>query len=454
MNSESQPSSPIVAQDNPFKPSVLDIKGTFTSDDIKKQLGGGPENPLEWLASMAPKQPAIDPAAITQQVEAQRSAEKPAERLAPAPETQVDAPEFDLNPQPVIKGGVDEPKPAETPTSEEAAPAESSEDVKPTKEENFRIVRSKLKETTEQVKAKEQEVETLKQKIQKYESGEEVAEPIKEKLTELEELERYRQIHSFKSSKLYQEAIVQPMSVLKKRLGEMAADYEIPEEVMSGMVNAERESELNRFLSNHFDELGALEAKQLIVEMRKLSQKEADLQKTPDVAIQQLEESNRKLQDYKKQQAAGEVASASKAGWIDALLEVRAEGKAKELIPDEQDPDHSQKIVEPVLKSAATQYGKLVKMLAENGLEKLPKDLAKVLAKMVQLSAASAISIDSRNSAVEHARTIEENTNRTTRYLRPPVGGSMPSGAAPAPQKPLMTPESAAAGILNKMGYR
>ena len=79
------------------------------------------------------------------------------------------------------------------------------------------------------------------------------------------------------------------------------------------------------------------------------------------------------------------------------------------------------------MRKAASEYGKIVTMLAENGLEHLPKDLAKALARMVQLAHASAIAIETRAAAERELNEISENNTRNTRYIRPSIGGGVGS---------------------------
>jgi hypothetical protein len=146
----------------------------------------------------------------------------------------------------------------------------------------------------------------------------------------------------------------------------------------------------------------------------------------------------------------------SRESWSNALSRIQNEGKALELIPKSTDPEYTEKFVTPILKAASSEYGKLVSMLVDNGLEKLPGDLAYALARMCQLAHASASSLESRASAIQRAEELERNVQRNTRYERPPVGSAFTGGATggDAPQRSApLTGADAARAILKKQGY-
>ena len=77
----------------------------------------------------------------------------------------------------------------------------------------------------------------------------------------ISELERYEELVSLKTSPQYKEKFLRHLTDIKEKLAVIAKDYDIPEEIMSQAMSLQSRADLNRFLSSHFDEVGALEVK-------------------------------------------------------------------------------------------------------------------------------------------------------------------------------------------------
>jgi len=346
---------------------------------------------------------------------------------------------YDLNPKTETpKKEAVETKPVEEPTTD--------------KEENFKNIRKKLGEVSTTIKEKEKVIEELSTKVKKYETGEELPEVIKQKDAEIERLSRFEKLMSLKTSPAYKEAFIEPLERVQGRLGEIAKDYAIPEEVINNALNLTNKKELNEFLTEHFDDVGALEVKELVTEAQQIRSRAEEAEAEPMNALSELEKSYKNTLAQRRQQANNAIIETSKSSWVDSLINIKQEGKITELIHRENDPEYNKTVVQPILQAASSEYGKLIRKLAENGLEKLPKDLGYALARLVHIAHASALSIEARALLEKELNDIKSSSTRDTRYTRPPLGGSMGgTGSGNAQPAQPKSPQEAARAILSQV---
>ena len=321
---------------------------------------------------------------------------------------------------------------------------------KDTTQENFKNLRQVVKATKEQLTAKERELEELQTTLKKYQTGEVLPDALQEKEKRIAQLEKFEKIVALKTSTEYKNRILEPLQAVQKQIQDIAIDYDIPVEVIERAAKFESRADLNRFLSDHFDAAGAIEVKQLIDQMKGLEAQANQLEEEPVKSLETLRiESERALASKRANQKAI-IANHAKDSFSTALDKIIEEGKAKELIYRDGDSKHNQTYVEPLLKQSSSEYGKIVAMLADNGLEDLPKDLAYALARMTLLAHASSVAIETREQAIQRASEIEQNVVRTTKYVRPAVG-SGGRGTDREPEAAPSSPRAAADALLSKV---
>lgn len=332
--------------------------------------------------------------------------------------------EFDLDPQ-------DGTKPTETPAVEAQETDEGSTEEGDSKEINFKKVRTKLSETTKTLKEKETEITDLKSKIEAFKTGVEQPEVIKQKDDEIARLSRFEQIHSLKTSPAYLEAFVKPIDEATAQIRAIAKDYGYPEGVIEKAVNISNKAELNRFLASHFDEVGALEVKSIITRVQDVRAQAIQAEQEPVQALARIQAEHTQAIEAERAREKASIAEASKRAWVDGILAIRAEGKVQELIPREGDTEHNEKFVKPILQAAATEYGKLIRVLADSGLKALNQDAAKQLAMICQRAAASGTAFASRDALMKELEGYGAGAN-ARKYGRPSLGGGQ-RASAPAP---------------------
>lgn len=325
------------------------------------------------------------------------------------------------------------------------------QEVKSPSAENFKNLRNIVKTVKHQLTEKETELNTVKSELEQYKSGEVLPEILQSKEQRISELERYEKIVSLKTSPAYHDKYIRPLSEINDRLSQIAKDYEIPTSVMSQALSLDNRAELNRFLSSHFDDVGALEVKQLVEKARGIQTEAREAEKEPTSALERIVAEAENARAEKRKKDLQVMSQASKDAWVDSLIKIREEGDAIELIHKPGDSAYNQKFVDPIVRTAAQEYGKLVTMLAEHGLERLPKDLAFALSRMCQLAHASSVAMATRNEALRHSEELSRNVERESRYDRPALGSSGGHAGSPGPMKLPESPKQAAEMLLEKV---
>ena len=237
---------------------------------------------------------------------------------------------------------------------------------------NFERLRAKAKETKKKLLELEPEVATLREKVSKFEKGELIPDVLREKEQEIQRLSQYEKVVNLKSSKEYQEKYVKPLSESQAKLKEMFVDYGIPEESAKELVGKalsfDKQSELNSFLSEHFDALGAIEVKQLVNSAKAIQQEARKLEESPEETISNLVRESEAIRAAKDHERKVKVASTAKGAWAKELMQIRSEKKIPELIRHETDENFNKNIVDPILTQASTEYSRLITEIANAGL--------------------------------------------------------------------------------------
>jgi len=318
---------------------------------------------------------------------------------------------------------------------------------------NFKKLRTKFKETARTLKEREVETQTLKQTIEKYEKGEVDPELINNLKTKIEELEPYQYLHDLKRSEAYQDKFISPINNLSEKLKALGKDYEISEEALEHATTITNTRDLNQFLLNHFDDVGALEAKQVITQIQSLHTDAKNAEDQPRDALERLTQEHQEIAQEKDRQRKNNIAESSKSAWQHTINEIRSEGKIKELIPRENDPDFNERYPYAIQKKAAQEYGRIVSELAEAGVKEINPVLNKALARLTLLSITSGISMARANAAEEELEALYKNTSRENQYARPnfqSTGATRAQAQGAKPSSPIEAGRSIMNSILAK----
>jgi hypothetical protein len=417
---------------------------------IKSEAG---ESPLDFIQKNLRK-PSILPAQM-QQPKENVSTPPPLETASPAG---VDTPK-EVNTPKEVKEPIKEdvsfvPETPKIETKPQATPQEpdfdSDENIPPL-EKNYKILRTKYKETTKTLREQAAEATALKTKLQKYDQGEEAPDYVTELKKRITELEPLEQLHKLKTSDAYKTKIIEPLNEKLTSLKALAKDYEIDESVIEEASNITNTRELNQFLLQHFDEVGALEAKQTITAVQKIRSDAIKAEDQPKEALSRMEQEHAAIIQGRESQRRHSIAETGKFSWGKAIQKVIKDGRVAELIPRENDPEFNERYPHAIQEKAAKDYGRIVRELADGGLTHLSPELGEALATASLLSIASAVSVERANAAERYANEVEQNATRRNSYSRPNLGGGGSGIQAPSGPRTPVTTQEAARTLLNKV---
>lgn len=359
-----------------------------------------------------PSETPLDPQAIANEVAVSRA--------APQEPARVELPQFDEAP-PVVEEPPVQEEPAVIPDVEDPDDAELP--VTPAAE-NFKKLRTIAKEAKKAKRELEAQVAEREQELQKYKTGEVVPDVITAKDQRIAELEQYEKIVNIKLSPEYQREYVEPSLRLAEQLDRHAQSYGLEPAYLRQAVEIENQKELNQFLTRHFDDLGALEAKKIITELQDIGSRALQAEQEPAQVMEQLKVKYQQQQIEKEKQISANFEMTAKSAWQKALDKTIKENVYKELIPDPNDVKHTEQVVKPLQTKASQQFGALVTQLRKNGLTQLPEELAVGLARMTQLAVASAIAFDAKNKAEQQFNKVVSTSRVVSPYIRPSMAGN------------------------------
>lgn len=416
------------------------------------------------------EQPSAAPTDVTQMVDeiAQNSKNKEeiAKRVSAKLNPNGQPPLVESTPQPA------EPVVMTAPTKEEAdaqvvEPTASSDtvvsddvEISPDAElnpkaEDFKKVRSALKKSVTTAKELLQQKTELETKLQKYDSGEELPPPVKDLKDKVARLEPYEHLLNLKTSDEYQETFVKPLQESTDKLKAIAADYGVPSDVMEKAAQITNRRDLNAFLLSHFDEVGALEAKEVISNIQKIRTNLAQAEAEPSKALERITQERLQLKLQEEAKRKSSIAETSKNSWASALLSIRNDKKIPEITPKDNDPEFNTKWVEPITRKASEEYGKFISYLGENGLKNLDPEFGKGLATTTVLATVASTALARADALEQELRELRANTERKNSMLRPNIGasrGGAASGAASSSRP--SSPQETARALLRQQGVR
>jgi hypothetical protein len=330
-------------------------------------------------------------------------------------------------------------------------------DPKSTVGDNFHRLRTKLKSVLKERKAdveRLQELENLKKRVSEYESGAAVPDILQAQLARIAELEVYEKRYNFTGTPAYQKEFAEPLKAKKEALVALAKDYNLSEDVLNAAFKAKSQAEEDALLSKHFgNPLGASQAKNLLQEIRSIQIRAAEAEKEPVQSLARMQQENDRILAEERARANELIKHTSKEGWNEALVTLREDGRFKEVTFIDGDNEHNEKYVRPILNKAMLDYGKTARMLAENGLKQLPKDLAVKLARADQLANYAGVLVAERDRLAQELSELKALMTKKTYLNRPSVSGTGSNGASVAvTPSTAVGPKNAGRKVLARVG--
>lgn len=323
--------------------------------------------------------------------------------------------------------------------------------------DNFKRLRDSYRETKKTLKEREKESEAIRQKLNKYESGEELPEAVKDLKAAAERGAFYEKLHSLRTSREYRDKFIIPLEERKAELKTMATAYGIPEHIILQATKFQNVAELNRFLSSHFDDVGALEAKEVILDIQSIQKDAIAAEREPAQMFEKLQQESATMYAAEAARKRENLNTIARQSWGIALDKIRADGKAEELIYREGDSRHNEEIVKPFLETASKNFATEMKALVAAGVGELPEQVITAIAHRHLLAVVSSSALVTRRTVLDEMGKLNNGIKSLQGYIKPPLGGSTGSGTngAPAqPRTPISSADDVARLSLAKIGIK
>ena len=318
--------------------------------------------------------------------------------------------------------------------------------------DNFKKVKTFFKAEKEEHKKTKEQLAARDAELEDYKKGVKLPDTVMEQEAELAKLRQIQKTVDLKSSPEYHEAFVEPLTQVTAKQDEILKQYEIPKAELE-KAKSQGVKALNQFLSENFDPAAIVELKGLFDTEKKLVTGMNEAHANADTAYAKLIDQSKQARATRMKGEREVIKSVINESWGKTLEEIKQQGQFVELIHRPKDTQYNETIVNPTIRAAAAETSKLMAMLVEDGLTRVRPEVAQFISKMSLLAHSSAINAVTRERAMGYANELKKNTTRTNQRVRPTMGGSqIPTAAAPAEQRPRLTPESfarAATGLLN-----
>lgn len=431
LENNSQSSSPVASE-------------PVNSTQMFRQSGTKAENPLAFIQNNLRK-PVPDSQVLTPPTP-EATKEEP---KAPATQT---APEQDFSiPLPELEQAT--PQEPQVEPEEFPDQPEVEGEVVPL-QANYKKLKSAYKIKKEEFKRTAELLAQREAELAEYQTGKKLPETVQSLEEEVNTLRRFQKIVDLKSSPEYQEKHVKPLTNVRNKLEEIFTEYQLPKETLKEVRKFATLADQNEFISDHFDNVGALQVRQLLDAEKEVLTKMQAAEAEPGAELDRLIAEGRQAREVRRRQEKESVRAELRDGWNRSLSKIKEEGVFLELIPRVNDSKYNETIVRPIIKSASAEASKFVEMLFEDGLQKLRPEAAEFIANMTLYGHSSGVNATTRQRALEHAKSLEENTTRRNAIARPFIGNSTGAQAAPSQPREMMTPDKLGGAILNSIASK
>lgn len=318
---------------------------------------------------------------------------------------------------------------------------------------NLKQMRKNYNETKQQLEERNALLEAAQAELQKYKTGEIVPETVQELQERIADLEEFEQLHNFRMSKEYRNKFLNPLNAKSEKARQLATNYNVDPAVLDAAMQQPKGRERNAFLKKHFDDIGALEAKNILDEIESLRTEAQEAELEPGRHLQMLRQESEMNEATQEAERLERIKSNTRGGWLEGLNELRNTGEYPMLSLKEGDENHN-KMAKPILEEASKEFGKFIRLLGEKGMKEIPAPVAKILAQRFLLSQLAPLSAASAMAHWKRADEVIKTSERITPFIRPALGGGpvngAPSNGSAAPGG--LTPDKAANLLLQKIG--
>lgn len=293
------------------------------------------------------------------------------------------------------------------------------ETTRNTKEENFKNIRNALKASRNRVSELETELKAKEEELQKLDTVTELEAKLEEANSKLEKLQKYEDIVGLYGTEGFKEEYYDKVDSIKSNIMNLANDYNVSEDVINRALTITNQRQLNEYLGQYFDVYSVQDIRKDIKEIQDIVSKREEAERNPVQTREYLLTNFAKKRDAMDKQSRENIKLASMSAWTE-MSETYSNPQSGVAILQEKrgDSEHNETRM-GILNNSSQEFGKLVAVLADNGLRSLPSNVARALASRFQLGETAAYAIVQSENLKKENDELRAELRKFTDYQRP-----------------------------------
>lgn len=307
--------------------------------------------------------------------------------------------------------------------TEEAPVEDPLVEKRKSKETNMKNLRNALKASRDRVAELEAQADVHTKELEKLAELETLKAEIKEKDERLEQLKSYEDLVSLYGTEGFKEKFYDSVTEIRNQAINLAADYGVSEEVLDTAFNITNQRELNEYLSNWFDTFAVQDIRNYIRDAQKIVADREHAESEPAKARELLLTNVAKRKEAERVQARENLKNVGSTAWTEMVSLYGNKDSGVSLLQEKHGNSSHNAVREGILQGASNEYGKMLAILADNGLKELPASAAKALAARFQLGESAAYALVQAENLKREVGELKEELRKFNEYQRPLSNG-------------------------------
>lgn len=329
-----------------------------------------------------------------------------------------------------IEDAAEAPEPIEEAfaTEETSEPlVDPLEEKRKNKENNMKALRTALKTSRDRVSELEAQMEAKNKELEKLAQIDELKTQLQERDERLKKLQSYEDVVSLYGTEGFKEKFYDSVDELRNQAVSIASDYGVPAEVLDTAFRITNQRQLNDYLSQYFDTFAVQDIRGFIKDAQQIVADRQRAEAEPAKARELLLTTVAKKREAERVQSRENLKAAGTSAWADMVATYGNHESGVALLQEKQGNKTHNAVREGILQGASKEFGKMLAVLADNGLKELPHDAARALAARYQLGESAAYAMVQAENLKKEVAELKEELKKFTNYQRPLSNGKVNS---------------------------
>lgn len=293
------------------------------------------------------------------------------------------------------------------------------EEKRKDKENNMKALRTALKSSRDRVAELEAQMEAKDKELEKLAEIDSLKTQLQEKEERLQKLQSYEDVVSLYGTEGFKEKFYDSVDNLRNQAVEIAADYGVPAEVLDNAFKMTNQRQLNDYLSKWFDTFAVQDIRNYIKEAQQIVADRAQAEAQPAKARELLLNTIAKRKEAERVQSRENLKAAGTSAWAEMVATYGNKDSGVALLQEKNGNKTHNSVREGILQGASKEFGKMLAVLADNGLKELPTSAARALAARYQLGESAAYAMVQAENLKKEVAELKEELKKFTNYERP-----------------------------------